>query len=190
MLDNEESIYELFTDGVGKLSEKADLYYSEDFRKVGIRQPGNFKAGLRYNLDINMLELDIDFDEVPREELRDLFYSFQIKKKFYRLKDGSYINLDDKILDDVLQIFSSLNIDSKDITGDPLILDKQHAVYLDKSFTNRDFEIEKDRDFSELTDRILNPTVTDYKLPNGIEAELRPYQLLVSNGLETLQNMT
>ncbi len=186
MLDNEDSIYKLFTDGVEKLSEKADLYYSDDFRKVGIRQPGNFKAGLRYNLDINMLELDIDFDEVPREELRDLFHSFQIKKKYYRLKDGSFINLDDKILDEVLQIFNSLDIDSKDITDDALILDKQHAVYLDKSFTNRDFEIEKDRDFSELTDRILNPTVTDYKLPNGIEADLRPYQV---TGYKWLRNL-
>lgn len=186
MLNNEDSIYDFLTAGIENLAKEAELYYSESFRKMSIRQPGNFKAGLSFDSEINMLELDFDFDQVPREELKDLFYSFQIKKKYYRMKDGSFINLDNKILEEILQIFSSIDINSENITDEALILDMQHAVYLDKSFSNREFEIKKDKEFNELTDRILNPSVTDYKLPADINATLRPYQ---ETGFKWLRNL-
>ena len=86
LLRDEEKIYEFLSGRVMELEDFASLYYSEDFRKLGIRSPGGFKAGVRMNSEIDMLELDFSFGDVPKDELRALFYSFQVKKKYYRLK--------------------------------------------------------------------------------------------------------
>ena len=186
LLKDEDRIYEFLSGRLAELENKAALYYSEDFRKLGIHPPGSFKAGVRMNSGLNMLELDVSFDEVPKEELKELLHSFQIKKKYYRLKNGSFIDLENKSLDEVSQILSSLNLGEKNLKEDTILLEKQHAVYLDKAFSDKEFEFVKDRDFEALTEKILNPSVTDYELPKGILAELRPYQLIGYKWLKTL----
>ncbi len=186
LLKEEELIYDFLSGRVMELESKAQLFYSEDFRRLGIRSAGGFKAGVRMNSELNMLELDLDFDEVPKEELQELLHSYQIKKKFYRLKNGSFINLEDKTIDEVSKILSSLNVSDKNITENALLLEKQHAVYLNKAFSDSDFVFERDRDFMALTDKILNPSRTEYVLPEGILAELRPYQFTGYKWLKTL----
>ena len=186
LLKDEDKIYEFLSGRVMELEDKATLFYSEDFRRLGIRAPGSFKAGVRMNSEFNMLELDMNFDEVPRDELKELLNSYQVKKKYYRLKNGSFINLEDKTLDEVSHILNSLNIKDKNLKEDAILLEKQNALYLDKAFSDQDFEFERDRDFLALTERILNPARTEHVLPNNILADLRPYQLTGYKWLKTL----
>ncbi|MBB2182913.1 SNF2 helicase associated domain-containing protein [Lachnospiraceae bacterium MD1] len=186
LMKDEDKIYDFLSGKVMELESKANLFYSEDFRRLGIRAPGGFKAGARINSEFNMLELDLSFDEVPREELKELLHSYQIKKKYYRLKNGSFIDLEDKTIGELSRILSSLNINNKNIKEDTILLEKQNALYLNKVFTDKEFEFERDRDFMALTDKILNPNKTDYKIPDGIQANLRPYQLTGFKWLKTL----
>lgn len=200
LLKDEDKIYEFLSGGVMDLEGKAMLFYSEDFRRLGIHAPGSFKAGVRMNSKLNMLELDLSFDEVPKEELRELLHSYQVKKKYYRLKNGSFINLEDKSLHEVTDILTSLNINEKklkqanpdeegsSLTEGNLLLEKHHAAYLDKVFSDREFVFERDRDFMALVDRIANPSKTEYILPDGILAELRPYQFTGYKWLKTLSD--
>jgi SNF2 family DNA or RNA helicase len=186
LLKDEDKIYEFLSGRVMELEEKANLFYSEDFRRLGIRAPGSFKAGVRMNSEFNMLELDLSFDEVPKEELKELLHSYQVKKKYYRLKNGSFINLEDKTINEVSHILNSLNVKDKNIREDVMLLEKQHALYLEKAFSNQEFVFERDRDFMALTDKILNPAKTEHKLPEGILADLRQYQLTGFKWLKTL----
>ncbi len=186
LMKDEDKIYDFLSGRVMELESKAGLYYSEDFKKLGIRSTGSFKAGVRMNTGLNMLELDLEFGEIPREELKDLIHSYQVKKKYYRLKNGSFINLEDKTLEELTGILSSLNVNSKSFNEDTLLLGKQHAVYLDKAFADRQFELERDKDFRALTERILNPVITEYALPEGILTTLRPYQVTGYKWLKTL----
>ena len=186
LLKDEDKIYEFLSGRVMDLEGLATLYYSEDFKKLGIRPPGSFTANVRVNSGLNLLELDLSFGDVPKEEIRNLIHAYQVKKKYYRLKNGSFINLEEGNVDEVSKILSSLNVNSKNIEDNRVILEKQHAVYLDKVFTDRKLDFHKDRDFTMLTERILNPTVTDYKIPNEIQAELRPYQITGYKWLRTL----
>ena len=186
LLKDEEKIYEFLSGRVMELEGKALLFYSEDFRRLGIRSPGSFKAGVRMNSEFNMLELDISFDEVPGEELKELLHSYHIKKKYYRLKNGSFINLEDKSINDVTHILNSLNLSDKKLKEEKLLLEKYHAAYLNKAFSDRDFVFERDKDFMALAEKISNPAKTEYRLPKGILAELRPYQLTGYKWLKTL----
>lgn len=186
LMKDEDKIYDFLSGKVMELEDKAMLFYSDDFRKLGIRSPGGFKAGVRMNTGLNMLELELSFDEVPKDELKDLFHSFQIKKKYYRLKNGSFINLGNKTIHDVTQILSSLNIKEKDITESAVLLEKHNALYLNQVFSDKEFEFERDRDFAALTEKILNPAISEYPMPEGILAVLRQYQVIGYQWLKTL----
>ncbi|MFT4146817.1 MAG: SNF2 helicase associated domain-containing protein, partial [Mobilitalea sp.] len=186
LLKDENMIYEFLSGKVMDLDGVAQLFYSEDFRRLGIRSPGSFKAGVRMNSEFNMLELDLNFDEIPKEELRELLHSYQVKKKFYRLKNGSFINLENKNIQEISQILNSLNVSDKNHINELLLLEKQHAVYLDKAFSDNDYVFERDRDFVALTERILNPATTEYVMPDNILATLRAYQMTGYKWLKTL----
>ena len=186
LLKDEDLIYEFLSGRVMDLEGVASLYYSEDFRKLGIRPPGSFSASVKVNKGINLLELDFSFDGVPKEELRELFHAYQVKKKYYRLKNGSFINLADNNIEELTKILASLNMGSKNIEENKLYLEKQHALYLDKAFTDKSLDLHRDRDFTDLTDKILNPSVTDFKVPNEIQAVLRPYQVTGYKWLRSL----
>lgn len=186
LLKDEDRIYEFLSGKVMDLELVAHLYYSEDFKKLGIRPPGSFTANVRVDSGINLLELDFSFGDVPKEEIKNLIHAYQVKKKYYRLKSGSFINLEDGNVDELSKILASLNVSSKNIEENRLLLEKRHALYLEKAFSDKKLELYKDRDFTTLTENILNPTVTDFEVPDEIQAELRPYQVTGYKWLRTL----
>lgn len=53
----------------------------------------NIRAGVKLNEGSNILELTLDMEGVDTEELKYLLQSFRMKKKYYRLKNGSFIPL-------------------------------------------------------------------------------------------------
>ena len=186
VLKNEDLIYEFITDKIHQLAEECELYYSDDFKKMNIKTPGKFKAGVRVSSDLNLLEVNFDFDEIPKDELKDMFRSYRMKKKYYRLKNGDFIDLDDTNLQDVWDIVKNLNVTGKDLEEDYISLSKNAAIYLNEAFENKNLEIEKDEEFSKLVDQILHPSTTEYKLPTNLNAELRPYQESGYKWLRTL----
>lgn len=186
LLKDEDLIYEFLSGRVMDLDGIANLYYSEDFRKLGITSTGSFNANVRVNNDINLLEVDFSFDDVPKEEIRNLLHAYQVKKKYYRLKSGSFIDLEDNSIESLSKILGYLNVNSKNIEENKLLLEKQHAVYLDKVFSDKRLKLYKDKDFAALTERILNPSITGFAIPDEVNAELRPYQVTGYKWLRTL----
>lgn len=186
LLKDEDRIYEFLAGRVMDLEGVAHLYYSEDFKRLGIRPPGGFSASVRINNSINLLELDFSFDDVPKEEIKDLIHAYQVKKKYYRLRNGSFINLEEGNVGELSKILLSLNVNSKNIEENRLLLEKQHAVYLEKAFSDKRMELFRDRDFASLTENILNPIVTDFIVPDEIQTELRPYQVTGYKWLRSL----
>ncbi|MDF2802682.1 MAG: Non-specific serine/threonine protein kinase, partial [Anaerocolumna sp.] len=188
IMRSEEDIYQFLTIGISDLAGVCELYYSDAFKKINIKSPGNFKAGLRVNNDLNLLEMDMNYEEIPTEELKDLFRSYRMKKKFYRLKDGNFVNLEEENIKKVWEILSYMGISGKDINGEALKLSKNSAVYLNNVLTDQDFYVEKNEDFSELVESILNPSITEYEVPEDINAELRAYQVTGFKWLKTLSD--
>ena len=186
LLKDEDLIYEFLSGRVMDLEGIATLYYSEDFRKLSITSPGNFNANVRVNSGMNLLEVDFSFEDVPKEEIRNLIHAYQVKKKYYRLKSGSFINLEDNNIENLSKILGYLNVNSKNIEENKLLLEKQHAVYLEKVFNDKRLQLYKDKDFAALTERILNPSVTEFKVPKNVDAKLRPYQVTGYKWLRTL----
>ncbi len=186
LLKDENSMYQFLQTGVEQLAQQCTLYYSEDFRKIGIRSGGSFRIGLRVSSDIDLLEMDLDYEDIPKEELHSLFRSFQLKKKYYRLKDGSFLNLENDDIRNIAEILDNLNVSSKNLDGHALRLSKSSAFYLDDVLKGDHIIVEKNEDFQKLIEQILSPEKKEAKLPEEITADLRPYQVVGFRWLKML----
>ncbi|MDE7298497.1 MAG: DEAD/DEAH box helicase [Lachnospiraceae bacterium] len=188
LLKDDGAIYRFLQEGLEQLSEHCTLYYSEDFRRIGIRSGGNFHVGLRVSTEIDLLEMDLDYGDIPREELRELFRSLQLRKKYYRLKDGSFLDLEDEKIRGMSQILDNLSVPVRTLSGDALKLSKSSAFYLEEALRDSGYVVEKDRNYEELIERILSPEKRAYEVPDGITAQLRPYQVIGFQWLKTLSD--
>lgn len=178
LLRDEEEIYYFITNGVNELSKKFQVYYSEDFKGIRMSTTGSFSTSVRVNNEINLLELDMEYTNVPKEELKDLFHSLQLKKKYYRLKNGSFINLEGKEANNSLAILQELNLTYQDLKEEHFSLPQYTSLYLNELLDEMDEEIEvyKDNSFEVMLKDLTNFENKKYSVPKNIKAKLRNYQ--------------
>ncbi len=185
-LKQDSAIYEFLSNSHAELSAVSNIFYSEDFKKLRLRSAGRMKLGMSVKTGSDLLELNVEYEDVPKEELRELFRSIKVKKKYYRLRDGSFIDLTDPNLVKVSEVFDDLNISTKDISGEVISLKNSQAFYLENAFRDFDCNIDKNDDFIELIEGITNDNTKEYGIPEDIEADLRGYQKVGFNWLRML----
>lgn len=176
ILKDDEKIYEFIQDGVAELEPNCTMFYSESFKKLRIKGPGKAHAGLRMNSGLDMLEFDLSYDDIPKEEITSMFQAYRLKKKFFRLKDGSFINLNDDSMNEMADVLKLLKLDKVKEETESFLLPKQNALYLDKLFSDKKIAYDKDQNVSEFINKIQNPMIYEHKMPDRIYATLRGYQ--------------
>ena len=188
-LRDERYIFEFLTVGITALNEVCELYYSDDFKNFTLRSPGRLTTNLKVNNDINMLEMEFNYEEIPKDELQALFHSLQLKKKYHRLKNGAFISLEDNTFAPISDIFDKLDVEEENIGESAIVLPKNSAVYVNNLMEDtKDMFIEKNEDFVNLVNGIVSPGGANYELPADIQVELRPYQVTGYKWLRTLAN--
>ncbi|MCQ2495376.1 MAG: DEAD/DEAH box helicase [Lachnospiraceae bacterium] len=186
LLKSESAIYEFLLSEKADLMAKAELYYSEDFKKLKIKSGGNFNIGLRVSSKMDLLEMSFDFENMSSEELKSLFRSLKVRKKYYRMQDGSFINLLDGDMERLSDILDNLGVTSKNIEETGIVLNKSNAFYLDDALEKSGFVVKKNKDFVELIKKIKNASDQEYEFPENINAELRGYQKTGYQWMRTL----
>lgn len=187
IMKDEKSIFEFLTEKIQELGTLCQLYYSEEFKKIKVNQPHQLNTMLKVSSRIDLLEMELDFEEIPKEELKDMFQSLKLKKKFYRLKNGTFIGLENPTMNRVLDLFDNLDLSVKDLKNNKISLPKGAALYLDSMLADQDeIHATKNEEFQRLIDTIQNPGALNFNIPDGINATLRPYQVTGFRWLKTL----
>lgn len=174
VLTKEDEIFQLMTEGIQDLCRQFEVFYSKEYKANSIKKVGMLSAGIRLNTDINLLEMDVDYGHIPKEELRDFFRSIKLKKKYYRLKSGAFVNLmtEDKQIDELRDLLSI-----GEVTEDNKIAFSQTAVMEVDELLPHTQRITRDAGYKQLLEDLKNPDKTNWELPNGMKDILRPYQI-------------
>lgn len=73
--------------------QKFDVMVTDNFKTKQIRTPK--MAGLGVKVENDLLSIDLSKMDIDSNELKDMLDKYSLKKKYHRLKDGSFINLED-----------------------------------------------------------------------------------------------
>ncbi|WIV11458.1 DEAD/DEAH box helicase [Proteiniborus sp. MB09-C3] len=186
-LDDEEKKFEFVFRKIPLLQEKAEVFYSEAFKNVKIKDISSFSGGVRLNSENDMLEFSFDISGINRAELMEVFNSLREKKKYYKLKDGSYLPLEMNELKSMSEIIDYLELDNKDFEKDIMQIPKFKALYLDEKLKQSENNyIKRNLLFKELVQNIKEPGDIDYTIPEKLKKILRDYQRFGFKWLKTL----
>ena len=90
ILGGQEPIYRFLTEGIYRMQENAEVYCSDEFRKMTPRKP-HFTGTLR--MQEGALRLEMTENGEPAPEIVAILRALRDHKKYFRLKDGSFLDL-------------------------------------------------------------------------------------------------
>lgn len=182
---DEDKIYELLTLGIPRLQTLADVYVSDSLKKIRVVSGGKVEVGV--SLSEDLLELTMHTDELSREELIEILSKYDRKKKYFRLKNGSFIHTEDTGLQTLLTLRNDLNLTDTQLRKEVLALPRYRALYLDQKLQeSQDVSFFSNTSFRELIRNMKTTDENHFETPASLESTMRPYQTAGFAWLKTL----
>lgn len=175
IVDDDELMYDLLMYGIPAMQAIGDVYISDALKRMEIRSAPKITVGI--SLSGNLLELTLTAGEMSKDELIQILSRYNRKKKFYRLKDGSFINAEDSGLDTVAELKTGLQLTDKRMKQDTIEVQKYRALYLDGQLKESPFVAAvKDKAFRSLVRNMKTVEDNDFEIPERLDKVLREYQ--------------
>ena len=185
---NESDIYELATEGISMLMEVAELYMSESFNRIKVRPPIALNVGVKLNG--HLLDIDFDIDGVDYQDLADSLAAYRQSKKYIRLRDGSFLTVDQGAIPQVAELLDGLSLSEQALANGHIEVDANRALYLD-ALLKRSGNVNYTRDegIRRLARMMQDIADADYQVPTSLEHILRDYQQVGYRWLRTLEEL-
>lgn len=182
---NGDTIYDFLTEGIESLQELGEVFISEKMKQVQIMKRPAFSMGV--SLKSGLLELNLESEEMPLDQLAEILAKYDRRKKYYRLKNGSFINMQDEEMSNVISLVDGLQLTQSQLKKGEIAIPKYRALYLD-SLSKEDgiTYMHKDKDFRQLVRNMKNVEDSDYEVPQSLKKIMREYQ---KNGYQWLRTL-
>lgn len=186
ILQGDDELYSLLSSGLPEFERVMDVYVSDAFKKIGIRQPVRPAIGIRPSG--NLLELEITAEGYTMDELVGMLKSYRKGARYHRLKDGSFALLGDSVTE-LADVTESLNISDKALLKNRLSVPKYRMMYLDglkKSCDN--IRINRSAEFKKAVSSfgLMIEDSENLSVPKSLENTMREYQKYGFRWLKTI----
>ena len=177
ILPDNDKIYEFLTEDVNYYMQKFDVLATEKFKTKQIRHPKIGSLGIK--VENNLLAIDLKNIEIDSKELEEIMAKYELKKKYHRLKDGSFINLEEnKEIDFLNKLVTGMDIDYKELESGEVRLPVNRSLYLNQLLKGiKGTEIIKNTEFKKMVNELNKEQLEEeIKVPENLEKVLRYYQ--------------
>lgn len=185
--NDEEAVYSLLTVGIPEFMAFGEVYFSEPFKKLKILPPPKISVGIK-SIG-NWLELNVDTEGLSGSELNKLLAEYSRKKKYYRLKSGEFINLDDNGLLSVARLVQDMSVSVSELESRTFRLPAYRALYLDGILKEGSgITLYRDQLYKAVVRGMKSVEDSDFEIPGCLDHILRGYQKTGYRWLKTLDH--
>ena len=183
---SDDCLYSILTDGIAKLSRFGEVLGSEAFKRNRIRRTPQVTVGV--SVESGIMDISVISKDVDPADLLDILESYKLKKKYYRLRSGEYVDLSDtEQLDSLTDMAERMNLSMETLINEGVKVPAYRALYLNKLLEEREALIsERDKTYRSLIKNFQTIKDADYEEPDGFKGVLRPYQVYGFKWLKTL----
>ena len=171
---NDEQLYDFLSKEINRLKNIGEVYYSDKLKERKIYNSSCFRVGLGEEIN-HYLDFNFKIEDVDKSEYKNIINAFKNNKRFYKLGNGNFINLEEDETKEIFKLIDSLGFtdnfnkmkihSSKSLYIDNLLTEKklpfingreniEDIIYKFKNIKNRKFDVSKE----------LNATLRDYQV--------------------------
>lgn len=177
-------IFSFFKNEVAALQQIGEVYYSENFK--GIKSIGS--KGITGEIrpgKYDYFEMGFKIGDIPPDEAAYILRAFRDSLKYYKLKSGEYLDLEELELKQLLKLLDTASPDS--IDDGHIKISKSRSAFIEGFLEENDIRFLKGReDLKEIRDKLNNMEELKAKEPEGLKGKLREYQKTGYNWFKTL----
>lgn len=188
--NGEDAIYRFATDGLQQLEKIMEIYASDRFKRMKLRKMPEIQTSIR--LENDWLDLSLDTEGISLEEWAAIFQAYRLKKKYFRLRNGDFLHLDEEKMETMTSLLEG--VDFLDLPQDKgendglqrIRLPQYRALFLEKLLEEHpEISCRRDEAFAAFIARV-NQNQQDFPIPESLRGTLRDYQ---KNGFQWLMTM-
>ena len=185
--DNDEKLFELLSEDLTVLKEEATIFYSDRFKERRIYGATSINAKISEGSG-NYLEFTFNIENVNEDEYKKIIEAFKENRKFFKLKDESFIDFREEEVKNLFNLIDSLS-DDTDIKSNEIKVHKSKSIFLNECLKDNNLLFIEGRDIvKHISNKIENLEKIDYKVPEELKATLRDYQLTGFKWFKTLSH--
>ena len=178
-----EQEVEFLENGLEQLATKYEIFTTEKFKNIKIKKKTSVSSMFGIGQD-NILNYNFNLGDINSSELVSIFESIKDKKKYYRLKNGDIINLEDESLQELNNLTEELELTDEEIINGKGSILKYRAIYLDSLKKTKYSIISTDNLFDNFIKNFYEYKDSNLSLEDT--SILRDYQL---TGVKWLYNL-
>lgn len=173
-LQGEDDIFQFLTEGIDILKAVGTVFVSENLKKLQVIQKVNVQVGV--SMAGNLLRMQIESPQFSREQLAEILSRYEQKKKYYRLKTGEFIRMDENEIHVLQDLRDNFQLSDKQLRQKEITLPRYRALYLDSQLRGEGFQVKKAREFKQLIRDMKTAQENDFDIPESLDEILREYQ--------------
>lgn len=173
---DDQAAFLFLEQGLPHFYELAEVFISSNMKRIRILSAPRTAVGV--SVSNGLLEIDIHSDSLPYEELAGILNSYRRRQKYYKLKSGEFLKLENNSLSVLSELADGLRLSEQAIRGGRISVPLYRASYIDAVLTshNSDIQSHRDRYFKSLIRDMKSVADSDYEVPDAMKPILRDYQ--------------
>lgn len=182
----EDVVYQMLNTGVEELIRLGEVEATDRFRKLKIRRQPKITVGV--SIENDLMNLSVFTEDMEPQELLDILNSYRRKKKYYRLRNGDFLNLEAQSLENLSAMFDMLQVTPKEFVKGKMQIPAYRALYLDRMLEeNEEIYAKRDKHFKNLVRDFKTVKDSDYEIPDFLQDTMRGYQRYGFKWLRTVE---
>ena len=182
---DEEVLYQVLSEGMPQFQEVGEVWLSESVRHLRVLPPPEVSMGV--SLGGGWLDLKIETAGIDPAELLQVLSEYRQKKKYYRMKNGEFLQLSGGGLQALDSLTADLGLTKSEFQAGEAKIPAYRAFYLDSlSGDGRMKLFQRDEAYGMMVRDLKTAQSVSYAVPAVLEKTLREYQKIGYTWMRTL----
>ena len=189
ILPDSDKIYEFLNQDINYYMQNFEVLVTDNFKKKQIREPKIGSIGVK--VENNLLDIDLKNLDIDAKELEEILTRYSLKKKYHRLKDGSFIDLtNNKEIKFLEKLVTGMDVDYKQLENGEIRLPAYRTLYFNQLLKEiKGTQIIKNSEYKTIVNKLDKEQLEeDINVPENLSNILRYYQKTGFKWLKTLDN--
>lgn len=185
LLIDEDEIVNFIQKGIPELVSEYDVYMTKRLKEFKIIEHTKVQSQFKIGRD-NILNFTFSMDNIDKKEIANVLDAIELKKKYYKLKNGDWMRLDtNSELYQMNEVINTLDISKKELQSDEIAISKYKSLELEAMNEEYSF-IKLEDELCEIISRFKMYKELDIYFSKAEEELLRDYQQLGIKWMLTL----
>ena len=184
--ESDDDVLRFLDTGLDRLMALGEVQVTEKFRSINVRKIPKMKVGV--SMESDLMNLSISSDDLTQEELLEILQSYKYKKKYYRLRQGGFVAVDEEDMEMLFQMMETLQVSPKEFVKGSMQIPVYRALYLNKMLEQgENVYLNRDSHFKKLIKEFKTIEDSDYEVPESLADVMRNYQKDGFKWMKTLE---